>query len=278
MDYAANGRILKAYTSCRYGQMHYRTAGRPRQVSRPPLILLHQNPSSSIEYETFMLAMAEDRLVIAFDTPGNGMSDPPPAPPTMADYAESFSEALTALGLDREGGQVDSFGYHTGTYLAAELGRLRPGFVRRIILSGIPARPAEQRAKLLREAEETPAPSEGGEEIFKHLQWLWSHVVGERDKRVPIARAVDVFGERAKPLVRRAWPYVGVWSYDVAERFPRITQPTLILQAREPLFEVSRASSTLIPNARFVDAAPLSRDIFEVGVDQLAREMRAFLA
>jgi pimeloyl-ACP methyl ester carboxylesterase len=75
--------IQRGYTTCRYGQMHYRQAG-PQQGGARTLVLLHQNPSSSYEYEALITAMAADRRVIAFDTPGYGMSDPPQEPPGMA--------------------------------------------------------------------------------------------------------------------------------------------------------------------------------------------------
>jgi pimeloyl-ACP methyl ester carboxylesterase len=55
--------------------MHYRQAG-PHDASAPTLILLHQNPSSSYEYEALIAATAADRRVIAFDTPGYGSRGP----------------------------------------------------------------------------------------------------------------------------------------------------------------------------------------------------------
>ena len=69
----------RGYTDCRFGQLHYiRAVPATGVTSRPPLILLHQNPSSSVEYEALLKVMATDREVVAFDTPGNGMSDWPP--------------------------------------------------------------------------------------------------------------------------------------------------------------------------------------------------------
>ena len=67
--------------------------------------------------------MAADRRVIAFDTPGYGMSDAPPAPPGMAGYAAAFADALDAMGV---AGPVDLYGFHTGTLLSIELAIARP--------------------------------------------------------------------------------------------------------------------------------------------------------
>jgi len=102
-----------------------------------PLVMLHPTPSSSAEFIPLARELLGERRVIAFDTPGFGLSDPPPAPLSMAEYADSFADALNA--------QVDVLGYHTGAYLAAELAIARPDLVRRVILSGIPFRPAAER-------------------------------------------------------------------------------------------------------------------------------------
>ena len=50
-------------------------------------------PSSIAEYERLIETMATDRTVVALDTPGYGMSDSPPAPLSIADYAACLIEA-----------------------------------------------------------------------------------------------------------------------------------------------------------------------------------------
>ena len=116
----------RGYTDCRYGQLHY-LQGMPLTgtVSRPPLILLHQIPSSSVEFEYLVAAMATDRHVIAFDTPGSGMSDWPEAPLDIGGYAAAFSDGIDNLGL-ADDGPVDVYGFHRGTLLAAELAIAEP--------------------------------------------------------------------------------------------------------------------------------------------------------
>ena len=65
--------IGRAYANCSYGQVHNRYAGTP---GAPPLVLLHQTPSTSAMYETLMQRLAGDFRLIAPDTPGMGLSDP----------------------------------------------------------------------------------------------------------------------------------------------------------------------------------------------------------
>lgn len=264
--------IQRAYTTCRYGQMHYRTAG--EDAGQPVLVLLHQNPSSSYEYEALIEACSVDRRVIAFDTPGYGMSDAPPAPPGIPGYAAAFADALDALGL---AGPVDCYGFHTGTLHTIELALQRPDLVGRIALSGIPMYPDEGRAEKLASALNYPEPDEDGEAIMALLTNLWSYVVTDRDRRVPLGKAVWNFADKAKVLHHFTWAYAGVWAYDYA-RLPEVRQPALLLQPSEDIAGISREAAALLPDCRILNLPDLTRDIFDVAPERIAYELRTFFA
>ncbi|ATW03381.1 alpha/beta fold hydrolase [Sphingorhabdus sp. YGSMI21] len=264
-------KVQRAYTQCRYGQMHYREAA-PEGPSAPTLILLHQNPSSSYEYELLMEALATDRRVIAFDTPGYGMSDPPPAPLDMAGYAAAFSDAIDALAI---AGPIDVYGFHTGSLLTIELALLRSDKVARVAMTGIPMYPEEKRAELLRNAVETPANDDEGTAILSMLPRLWDYVVGQRDRRVPLERAIRSFADKAWMLDRSSWAYRGVWSYDYT-RITGLTLPALLLQPDEQLREASLEAAALIPGITICHMSDLNRDIFEFAQERIANELRLF--
>lgn len=267
--------IRRAYTTCRYGQMHYREAGPvDGQTDAPVLVLLHQNPSSSWEYEPLIEALATDRRVIAFDTPGHGMSDAPPAPPGMVGYAAAFADALAAMGIT---GPVDLYGFHTGTLLAIELALALPAQIRRIALTGIPMYPAEDRAGKLAEAENFPAPDTEGTVILGLLEKLWAYVVGGRAAGVPLERAVRHFADKAYILDRFTWAYRGVWSYDFS-RLAKLDLPVLLLQPFETLREPALAAARLIPGCVVQELPDLDRDIFDLAPERLAHDLRTFLA
>lgn len=265
---------MRRYTHCRYGQLHAWDAA-PDRAAAPTLVLLHQNPSAAMEYDRLIAEMAPDRRVVAFDTPGYGMSDPPPKPLSMAGYAAAFSDAIDAMALAR-GGPIDVFGFHTGSLLAVELAIARPDAVGRLVLSGIPMRDAADRAERLRSARAVAPPTEDGAAILANSAALWRYVVADRAAGVPLERAVRLFAEKNRTLDRGAWAYEGVWSYDYA-RLPLITQPTLVLQPHDLLLDASREACSLIPDSRFVDLPGLDRDIFEVGVPRIAAALRDFL-
>jgi pimeloyl-ACP methyl ester carboxylesterase len=253
----------RGYTRCRFGQLHHRTAG----AGGIPLVLLHQTPSSSADFIPLMHELASDRRVIAFDTPGFGMSDPPPAPLSLPDYAAAFADALDDLAL----AQVDVLGYHTGAYLAVELALARPDRVRRLILSGIPFRPAAERAARLTAAA-PPDTSEDG--IFSFLRNLWTFSVAARDPSVSLDRAITLFTERTRAMHRAAWPYEGVWRFDAESRFAALTQPVLVLQPHDPLFSAWRTPVALIADATVLEFPYLTRDVFDAGAVELARAIR----
>ncbi len=268
--------IRRFYTDSRYGQLHYLQGWPAENVARKTtLVLLHQNPSSCFEYQHLLAEMAKDRMVIAFDTPGNGMSDGPAGPAAIGDYAAAFADGLDRLGFGAAA-PVDVFGFHTGTLLAAELAIQRPDLVRRVALSGIPFRSEAERAQRLAAVRQTPPMTDDGTYTFERLAWLWRFVVAERTPAVPLERAAFMFMEKAKTMNSYWWPYDGVWSYPMEEKFPKVSQPVLIVQPREELFEHSKAAAKLFPNAEFVELPTLKRDVFEVGVAAFAGEFRRF--
>jgi pimeloyl-ACP methyl ester carboxylesterase len=260
--------MQRAYINCRYGQLHFRAAG---QGARP-LVLLHQTPSSSAEFLSFAQQLATDRRVIAFDTPGNGMSDSPAVPLSMGEYAAAFADGLEALAT---GQKYDVLGCHTGAYLAAELAIARPDLIDRLILCGIAFRPAAERAERLATA---PLPPLDEAAMRKFLIEQWDYIVAERNQAMPLERALAIVADRIRPWERAAWPYQGVWRYDAEARFALITQPVLVLQPHEPLFPLWRNPVARLADARVIEFPHLHRDVFDVGGAELARAIREWVA
>lgn len=266
--------IRRGYVDGRHGQLHYREAG-PVDGFRPPLLLLHQNPASSFEYEPLIAAMASDRRVIAFDTPGYGLSDGADRPLDMAECAACFAEGLAALRITG----CDVFGFHTGTLLASELALAAPATIRRLVLSGLPMRAPAERADKLKHALEAPALDEEGEVALGMARALWAYIVEKRTPGVPLRRAALQWVDKLRALDRSSWAYIGVWSYDYAARLPQVAQPVLLLQPHEELLEESKAAARLFPDHRIVELTALDRDIFDLpdAVEALCTHMRAFL-
>lgn len=138
MSSATAGGETRGYVEGPDGLVHYR-----RQGEGPPLLLLHQTPSSSEQFTPSMPLFARSRDVIAVDTPGFGLSDAPAEPPSARRYAESYVAVLDALGIEK----VDLLGHHTGATFALETAAAFPERINRLVLFGVLAvRSEEERA------------------------------------------------------------------------------------------------------------------------------------
>jgi pimeloyl-ACP methyl ester carboxylesterase len=260
----------RAYTTCRFGQLHYGRMGQGRT-----LILLHQNPYSMMEFSVFAAEMAADRDIIAFDMPGNGMSDTPPETVLLPDYAGALADGLDALGVT---GAVDVLGYHTGAYLAVELAVARPDIVGRIILSGIAYRTASERAAQLAAHKRVLPSDDDGESVLDFVKRMWNYTVVLRDPSVPLERAITRYADRIRPMHRATWPYEAVWRFDALERFAAVTQPALVLQANDPRFAHWRQAVARLGNATVLEFPHLHKDIWDTGAPAFAAAIRGWQA
>ena len=149
---AEKARLRHGYVDSPYGQLHYTIATPPGGGDKktPPWVLFHQSPNSSVEYTELVEALGKDRVVLALDTPGHGGSDGPTEIPRIEDYAAAMRIALKNLGYGPKR-QIDVFGFHTGSRIAAEIAAIEPKMIRRVMmgLSGVSVVPPEEMEKLL---------------------------------------------------------------------------------------------------------------------------------
>lgn len=267
--------IRKRYVDGPYGQLHLREAGEKSGKNRP-VLLLHQNPSSSFEYEPLLRELAKDRRVIALDTPGYGNSDGPPEPLSMEGYATAMAQSLEAVGLGKDN-PFDVYGFHTGSLLAIEMALARPDAVRQIALTGIPMRSAAERAELLAKAKQPLVLDEQGTVAVNQAKQLWDYVVAQRTPGIPLAHQAALWIDKFRAFDKSSWAYVGVWGYDY-ERLKRVTQPALLIQPDEAINDVSLAASRLIPDSTVAQLPQFKRDVLDIpeAVSAIADAMRDF--
>ncbi len=260
------GAVNRAYVTTRNGQLLLRRipgAGRP-------LVMLHASPTSSVLLEPLMKALAPGRAVIAFDTPGNGESDPPLGlgPFQIADFAAIVNEALAGL----EVGDFDLYGTHTGALIAVEVALANPG-VRRLILEGVTMFDDGGRPDLLARPELLAnylplfEPTWDG----THLQaawhfrrsfttyWPWFRHSRAGIRWVPMVELSAFhrgFVETAKRLDTYHLPYRAALGYPTQERLRKVRVPTIIAaHPDDPLQAHSPEAAELVPGGRW-DALP----------------------
>ncbi len=111
-------RIHRAFGQVGARRVHYRHAG-----AGAPLLMVHQSPKSSTEFEDLMQRWGETHLVIAPDTPGFGQSDPlANSDATVTDFAAALIAFMDTIGLH----QTPVYGYHSGAVFAVEAAKLAP--------------------------------------------------------------------------------------------------------------------------------------------------------
>ena len=118
--------MKKGYVSIPEGQIHYRTEGEGE-----PLLLFHQAPMSSAEWEEIMPILGKRFRVIAPDMIGHGNSDDPPRECEMEDFTRTTFQFMDALGIDK----AMVGGNHSGAALALSLAVSQPERVSKLIMS-----------------------------------------------------------------------------------------------------------------------------------------------
>ena len=154
-------RITRHFVTVGERRVHYARAGQG-----PVVVLLHASPVSFKAVETMQRVYADHFTVLAFDTPGFGLSDPLPVEqPEIEDFADALAETLSVLSIER----VAVHGRHTGAQIAVEFAARHPERCSMAITDGFPIFPEEVR-KFRPDAYLLPiVPSWEG----AHLLWLW---------------------------------------------------------------------------------------------------------
>lgn len=271
---ALKGLVRKGYASTPIGQIHYRMVTPAKDTGKPAIVFFHPNPFSSLYFVHMLEEMGQDRVAIAFDTPGYGESDKPKSPLSMEQLTKGLAAALESLGYGEKGkGKVDVSGYHTGAYVATEITAARPDLVRRAVLVGVPFWEGEelekQRKRLLVDKPLTEEP--------EHVLKEWKEWVTNRNPNIPLQRAYDVFVESLRSGSDIWWAYNAVLNYDARARFQIITQPVLLLNTAGGLAQFTRNILPLLKKGKIIEVPELTNGIWDVGADVLGRYMRDYL-
>lgn len=145
-------------------RVHYRRCG-----AGPALLMVHQSPRSSAEYEPLMRKWGEHFTCIAPDTPGFGQSDPLSGTPEIADFADALCETIDALGL----GPCPAYGFHSGGIILVTALKRQPQRFRALAVGGYAIWNAEE----VRIFGERYLPEFRPSPYGEHLAWLWNRML-----------------------------------------------------------------------------------------------------
>jgi pimeloyl-ACP methyl ester carboxylesterase len=97
----------------------------------PPLVLVHGLSGAAVNWSLLAPRLAETRRVLAVDLPGHAGSEPLPAAPSLAPYADRVAAAAEAEGFER----ADYAGHSLGGLVAVRLAIREPERVGRLVLA-----------------------------------------------------------------------------------------------------------------------------------------------
>ncbi len=232
-------RIDRGYVDTPFGQIHFHRSG----TRGPLLFLFHETALSGREYLRALPLLGEHCRAVAFDTPGYGMSDPPPAPLSMNGIAERLHAAIRCFGE----GPCILAGVHTGSSIALELAvdRLAERTTH-LVLSGLALLTPDE-VDRYRKIIAIPVLDREGrflvDEWQKRLQ-SWGEVASLADVLWGTVEQLSVFE-------RFHWALDAVFAHDAAGCLPRITMPTLFLVgAHDSFVEKDRRAAMLVRAAK----------------------------
>lgn len=261
--------VQQGMAPCRFGVVHYHVVTPAVKTARLPVLCLHASPGSGVGFSRFLPLLGTDRMVIAADNPGFGLSDRPPQPSTIADFAGAMGDLLDALGLK----QVDLVGSHTGSATAVELTRQRPGAVRRLVLHSAPLfTPQEIADYKVRLADSHPASLD---EAAAKLPELWAKF-GRMRQELGDDLAWKLFWEMNRDPLHRGWGHDAAFAYDFAGGLRQVKQPVLILNPQESMAPVTARARGMAPNIQVMDL-PWTGGLFSGHAEDVTPLVRAHL-
>lgn len=276
--------VQRLYVDGPDGQIHLRLARPidPSTETKTPLACFHYSPGSGRLYDPLLPFLARDRMVMAFDTPGYGNSDPPPTQPYIPDYARALAGAIESL---TDGQKIDVFGQLTGSLIAVEMAVSRPDLVRRAILSRAPVFNEDTRVNGVaemrrRHAERLIDPK------ARYLTERLARGLGNLAEGDPPERYLGAFIDSMLPGHNWVYGEVAAFSYRADLNMPKMTQPTLFITWIEDdageggdfggLSEWTRGAR-IIPNATRINLTGLGRWPWIERPDVISGHVRSFL-
>lgn len=261
--------VRRGYADYRYGQLHYRIAKPASPSERRPLFLFHQTGSSGRCYEGLIAELGRDRVAIVADTPAFGNSDALPHPPSIADFAAAMGELIDYFGFR----DIDVMGDHTGSKTAVEVAIQRPVQVRRVVLNAAPVYSAAELAALTAFDDAVETADDDGRYVM--VRWGWARDNLPPEVPITVRELEFVEGLRAGPLAYHG--HHAAFSYLHAENLPKVTQPLLLLHARDDLWAPTARAAAYIRNGKMIDLPQWGREMLLFRYREVAPIIRAFL-
>lgn len=264
-------KVCRHYVEGPFGQMHVRVAGADATTSKRPVICLHQSPKSGLEMAAVLGWLGADRLAIAPDYPGYGMSDPPPGEhaATITAYAEAVWAVVDALGHDR----VDLFGNHTGAMVAAAMALAAPARVGAIAMVSGPVLTPEERTAF--EAYFQPIPLDAAGTRFSTM---WARIRDHAGPGISLEMMARSFLQNLMAGEGYEWGHAAAFAYAdaFADALAQLAQPILIFNPADELQAATRRAGALMRQGTILERPDWGHGFLDVHAFEVAETLTRF--
>jgi pimeloyl-ACP methyl ester carboxylesterase len=223
---------------------------------------------SGVVYETWLKEMGRDRLVLAPDTPGYGASDFPPGPPTIGQFAAAMGDVMDAFGLK----DVDVMGYHTGSKIAVETARQRPGQVKHVVLISAPVYTEDD---LRKQRVDNAAPEPDAEGAF--LVAAWKSLYQWKDKRSSPKDVIVQFPDHLRGGDKKGWGHHAAFAYTYPDTIIDVTAPILVFNPDDDLVTYTPRIAPYLKNGKVKNLPGWSHGFLDHDPVAVAAMVRPFL-
>ncbi len=223
------------------GQVHYRDLG-PRDGS-VPMVLLHMTPLSIVQYAEAQMHIASMGIrVIALDTPGYGLSDPPPPDRvSISAFADNLVAVLDCLHIDR----AVIAGHHTGSCIAASFAARHRSRVAAVILHGVPIFNAEEIAVRINRPLGDRSPRDDG----SHLSQYFDRNFVPTQERTPQYLNAQTWFSLCIFLEGLDVGHHAVYRYDMVPDLLALAMPGMIISDRgDAMHSIDQRAARLRPD------------------------------
>jgi pimeloyl-ACP methyl ester carboxylesterase len=266
--YTCDMAIRRGYFDGPTGQIHYRTTGEGGE----PLVLLHQSPLSSTQFEAVLPALAAAGFhALALDMPGFGMSDAAPESATLDDYASIIPAAFAAFGWTH----AHLVGHHTGAVVGAVYAAAQPQAVDKLVLNGFPLLSQAERDHFATFYFGPKQPVADGSHFLTAWQNRLRSTPGWSDIALMHRYTVEALHRGATNW--KAFPLV--IGTDLTTVLQKLSVPTLLFtNTGEDLYDSTRRTRELRPDFfAYAELQGGSHDIIDEQPRNWVREVERFL-
>ena len=233
--------MRKGYVDTDFGQIHYYADG----DTGPRLFLFHEGGLSA-QFEKALPFFAPHCRAVAFDTPGNGMSDPPPVPLTMPEYAERFVAAIDSFGDE----PCALAGAHTGASFALDLAvNSLSARTTHLVLTGIALLTEDEIAAFQRVIGDRSEMQRDGSHLLDRWQKNAKRFANAGNTDLDMLHWAMVQGLLNRD--RTMSSFGAVFSQDVAGELKKLSCPTYFLVGEaDSLVESDKKAAALVPGSK----------------------------